>query len=225
MLAAVAQSSLGTGAGYVALLLVAYDRWESPWAISLILLAEFAAVHAPRPPRSARPPTAGRGGAAWSSPTSLRAAPFVGVAVVGSFARTLVLALLAGAGTALFRPVDARGHPGPRASDELCRPRRPRTARSPTSGYTLGPALAAGLLALTSPESLLLANGVTFARVRRGPGRIGFGAQAAGRRHGEQRLAAGETRAGMRAVTRMRPIAILIGLMAGSRCSPAASST
>ena len=41
MLAAVAQSVLGTGAGYVALLLVAYDRWRSPWAISLILLAEF----------------------------------------------------------------------------------------------------------------------------------------------------------------------------------------
>src|SRR5437763_15072313 len=35
------QSSLGTGAGYVALLLVAYQRFHSPWAIALILLADF----------------------------------------------------------------------------------------------------------------------------------------------------------------------------------------
>ena len=36
-----AQSSLGTGAGYVGLLVLAYDRLESAWAISLILLADF----------------------------------------------------------------------------------------------------------------------------------------------------------------------------------------
>ncbi len=39
--AAHAQSSLGTGAGYVALLVLAYERLESPWAISLVLLADF----------------------------------------------------------------------------------------------------------------------------------------------------------------------------------------
>src|SRR5918996_62852 len=38
---ALAQSALGTGAGYVALLLIAYDRWHSPWAITLILLADL----------------------------------------------------------------------------------------------------------------------------------------------------------------------------------------
>src|ERR671919_362398 len=37
---ALAQSSLGTGAAYVALLLVAYERFRSPWAIGLILLAD-----------------------------------------------------------------------------------------------------------------------------------------------------------------------------------------
>ncbi len=35
------QSSLGTGAGYVALLLIAYDRYRSPWAISLVLAADL----------------------------------------------------------------------------------------------------------------------------------------------------------------------------------------
>jgi hypothetical protein len=35
------QSELGTGAAYVALLLVAYHRLHSGWAISLVLLADF----------------------------------------------------------------------------------------------------------------------------------------------------------------------------------------
>ena len=36
-----AQSSLGTGAGYVALLVLAYKRFPSPWAVALVLLADF----------------------------------------------------------------------------------------------------------------------------------------------------------------------------------------
>src|SRR2546423_15543670 len=39
--AAYAQSSLGNGAGYVALVVLAYDRWHSPWAITLVLMADF----------------------------------------------------------------------------------------------------------------------------------------------------------------------------------------
>src|SRR5215217_2812780 len=38
--AALAQSALGTGAAYVALLLVALERFNSPWAIGLVLLAD-----------------------------------------------------------------------------------------------------------------------------------------------------------------------------------------
>jgi MFS family permease len=35
------QSELGTGAAYVALLLVGYERLHSGWAIALVLLANF----------------------------------------------------------------------------------------------------------------------------------------------------------------------------------------
>ena len=35
------QSQLGTGAGYVALVLIAYQRLHSGWAIALVLLADF----------------------------------------------------------------------------------------------------------------------------------------------------------------------------------------
>jgi hypothetical protein len=41
--AAHAQSSLGNGAAYVALLVLAYDRLHSPWAITLVLLADMGA--------------------------------------------------------------------------------------------------------------------------------------------------------------------------------------
>ena len=40
--AAQAQSALGTGAACVALLVLAHDRLNSPWAITLILLADLA---------------------------------------------------------------------------------------------------------------------------------------------------------------------------------------
>ena len=35
------QSALGTGVAYVALLLIAYQRFHSPWAIALVLLADY----------------------------------------------------------------------------------------------------------------------------------------------------------------------------------------
>src|SRR5688572_11547246 len=38
---ALTQSALGTGAAYVALLLIAYERYRSAWAISLILVADL----------------------------------------------------------------------------------------------------------------------------------------------------------------------------------------
>ncbi|HEX2388045.1 MAG TPA: hypothetical protein VHI96_02960, partial [Solirubrobacterales bacterium] len=35
------QSALGTGAGYVVLLLLVYERFDSPWALTVVLLAGF----------------------------------------------------------------------------------------------------------------------------------------------------------------------------------------
>src|SRR3954466_10429661 len=41
LLAAHVQSSLGNGAAYVALLLIAFERFHSPLAVSAVLLCEF----------------------------------------------------------------------------------------------------------------------------------------------------------------------------------------
>ncbi len=218
MLAAVAQSSLGTGAGYVALLLVAYDRWRSPWAISLILLAEFL-------PSMLFGPIYGAAADRWSrkrcavSADLMRAGAFIGVALVGSFEATLALALVAGAGSALFRPSMLAAIPGLVASERV-----PATTSAygavTDAGYTLGPALAAGVLVLGSADSLLLANGATFVVSALVLGRLNFGPARPPAQEGEERESLlADTRRGIQAVMRMRPIAILVGLMAGSMLS------
>src|SRR5918999_4827213 len=101
--AALAQSSLGTGAGYVALLLVALDRFDSPWAIGLVLLADVV-------PSMFLGPVFGAAADRWSRRTCAvvadlaRAGAFIGLAVVDSFVATVAFALIAGAGTGLFLP-------------------------------------------------------------------------------------------------------------------------
>lgn len=156
-----AQSSLGTGAAYVALLLLAYERLESPWAISLILLADFF-------PGMFLGPIFGAAADRWSRRSCaiaadvVRAVAFAAIAFVDGFGATLGLALLAGVGTGLFTPAAMAGLPS------LVRKDRLPAATSlygvlADLGYTAGPALAALGLLVASPEAVMFANGVTFA--------------------------------------------------------------
>jgi MFS family permease len=158
---ALAQSSIGTGAGYVALLLIAYERFNSPWAISLILLADFLPVMVLGPLFGA---AADRWSRRWCVVVAdiVRAVAFIGIALIDSFGIMLALALVAGAGTALFRPASLAGLPS------LVREEQTATAVSLFSattqiGWIAGPALAAGALLATSPETITAVNGVTFA--------------------------------------------------------------
>src|SRR3954466_8716690 len=158
--AAHAQSSLGNGAAYVALLVLAYDRLRSPWAIALILLADMV-------PPMLLGPLCGAAADRWPRRTCaviadlMRAVAFVGIGLLGGFVPMLALALLAGTGTALFRPAVLAGIPG------LVDDKRLPAATSlygtlDELGHTLGPALAAGLLLLAGPETIMVANGATF---------------------------------------------------------------
>lgn len=158
---ALTQSALGTGAAYVALLLVAYDRLHSPWALSLVLFADLM-------PAMLLGPVFGAAADRWSRRTCvviadiLRAAAFVGIWLVDDFTATVALAALAGTGTGLFTPASLAGLPS------LVAPQRVPAATSlygaiADLGFTAGPALAAVILLFTGPEELLLANGVTFA--------------------------------------------------------------
>src|SRR5689334_911700 len=142
--AAHAQSSLGTGAAYVALLVLAYERLHSPWAITLILLADMA-------PPTFLGPLCGAAADRWSRRTCavvadvVRAVAFLGIAVAPGFAPMFALALLAGAGTALFRPAIMAGLPN--LVDEQRLPAATSLFGALEDlGHTLGPDAAAGAL-------------------------------------------------------------------------------
>ena len=158
--AVLAQSALGNGAAYIALLVVAYERFHSAWAISLILVADFI-------PAMLFGPIFGAAADRWSRRNCLilsdvlRGVAFLGIALVDSFAATVALALLAGAGTGLFNPASLAAVPS------LVKPERLPAATAlygaiTDIGFIVGPALAALLLLFGGPEVILFANAATF---------------------------------------------------------------
>lgn len=158
--AAHAQSSLGTGAAYVAVVVLAYDRFRSPWAITLILLAEFLPGMALGPLLGAVADRWSRRGCAVLADV-VRAGAFVGLGLVDGFVPTFLFAFAAGTATALYRPAVFAALPGLVARERSAA----ATALYATItdlGYMLGPALAALVLLFSSAESLLIANGLTF---------------------------------------------------------------
>jgi|GEM_PF-1236936 len=156
-----AQSSLGTGAGYVALLLIAYERYESPWAISIILGADLLPAMLLGPVFGA---IADRWSRRWCAVAAdvLRVAAFIGIAVVDSFTATVAFAVLAGVGTGLFMPATVAGLASISGEKRLPAATALYGAASDL-GYTLGPAVAAGGFVLLGAETVLMVNGATFA--------------------------------------------------------------
>lgn len=155
-----AQSALGTGAGYVAILLLAYERAHSPWAITGILLAEFL-------PAMLLGPLLGAAADRFSRKHLLiladvvRAVAFLGLVLVDGYVATLALALLAGTGTAMFNPTVMAALPGLVSRDRL----PAATSLYGTIeelGYVVGPTLAGIAFIAAEPSAILLANGLTF---------------------------------------------------------------
>jgi MFS family permease len=158
--AAFTQSALGTGAAYVALLLVAYDRFRSPWAISAVLIAELL-------PPMFLGPVLGAIADRWSRrgcvvlADIIRALAFAGVAAVHGFELTIALTFVAGAGTALFTPASLAALPSLVKRAELPAATSLYGAISDL-GLAVGPALAAAILVFSDAESILVINAVTF---------------------------------------------------------------
>jgi MFS family permease len=155
------QSSLGTGAGYIALLLVAYQRFHSPWAIAMVLLADFV------PPMFLAPvfgALVDRWSRRWCAivADAVRAAAFIGLALIPSFPATVALALVAGSATALSKPALLAGLPEVVDRGRLSQGTALFGALTEL-GYTLGPAVAALTFVVTGPKVLLVADAVTFA--------------------------------------------------------------
>jgi MFS family permease len=208
---ALTQSALGTGAAYVALLLIAYDRFQSPWALSLVLLADLLPAMLLGPVFGA---VADRWSRKWCAVGAdvIRAGAFLGIALVDSFPTTIGFALLAGAGTALFTPATLAGLPS------LVRQDRVPAATSlygaiTDLGFTAGPGIAAACLVLAGPEDILLINGLTFAASALLLAPLGFGAPTpgVGRPHGKVVSSLlSDARAGLRVVAGMRAVRVVI---------------
>jgi MFS family permease len=155
------QSQIGTGAAYVGLVLIAYQRLHRGWAIALVLLADFLPGTVLAAPFGALADRLPRRRLVVSADL-IRAGAFLGLAVVPSFAATVMLALVAGVGTALFQPAIRAALPG------LVTPEQ-RSAGTAlwggmiNVGVSLGPAVTAAVLLFTSASAVLAANAVTFA--------------------------------------------------------------
>ncbi len=203
-----AQSSFGTGAAYVALLIVAYERWPSPWAVAAVLLADLV-------PSAVLGPIMGAAADRWSRRTCLivadvvRAAAFLGIALVDSFLATFLLAAVVGCGNALFHPTVMAAVPS-----MVARERVPAATSLfgfvGQLGHTAGPGLAALALLVASATPLLFVNGITFL--------LSAGALLAVTLRPTERDAAApapagllrEAWAGVRAVADDRPVRVLL---------------
>jgi MFS family permease len=209
--AVLAQSALGNGAAYIALLVVAYERFNSAWAISFVLLADLV-------PAALLGPVFGAAADRWSRRNCLivsdvlRGSAFLGIALVDSFGATVALALVAGAGTALFNPASLAAVPS------LVSPARLPAATAlygaiTDLGFIVGPALAALLLLFGGPDVILYLNAGTFAVSAIVLSRLRFGAAPAG--EDEEDVRPGlfrEAREGIGIIARMVGIrAVIIG--------------
>lgn len=210
---ALAQSAIGTGAGYVALILIAYSRWNSPWAITLVLLADLLPAMLLGPVFGA---AADRWSRKWCTVLAdvIRCGAFIGVAFAESIELTLLFALLAGCGTAMFTPAALASLPG------LVRRERLPAASSlygalADLGFTVGPAVAALALLLTSAESLTAANGVTFGISALLLARLGFG-DAPDVPPGQRPSLLKEARDGLRVAATMPGIRVVLGASAAA---------
>src|SRR4051812_495152 len=154
------QNALGTGAGYVALLVLAYDRIGSAWGATAVLLADLI-------PAMLLGPALGR---AIDRSGRLRCAmladlvgglAFAGIVFAHGAIPLVALALAAGVGSALFRPATCALLPAIVDGRRLGAANGLFGAMRET-GQLLGPALAAGVLVFAGPEAIVGFNAVTF---------------------------------------------------------------
>jgi MFS family permease len=160
--AAHAQSCLGTGLAYVALPLLAYDRFDTPWAIAAVLLPDLLPAIALGPVLGALVDRIGWRTCAIVADV-LRCLAFVMVMSAESLPAMIAGAFVAGIGTALFSPAALAGLPKLVDGDEGKAAAMGLYGAIDDVGLTAGPAVAAGALAIVSPATLMGINAVTFA--------------------------------------------------------------
>src|SRR3954462_5011473 len=97
------QGALGTGAGYVALLLLAYDQLGSAWVATAVLIADLAPAMLLGPLLGGLIDRTSRLGCATAA-DFIGALAFLGLSFAHGAAQLIALALVAGLSSALLRP-------------------------------------------------------------------------------------------------------------------------
>lgn len=206
------QSSVGTGAGYVALLVLAYDRVRSPWMVALVLMADFLPAMLLGPLFGALADRWPRRRCAVLADLA-RAGAFVGIALVDDPAATVAFALLAGAGTGLFLPAVMAGIPGMVAPSRVA-PATSLADAITALGLTAGPAIAALTFLFAGPGLLLMVNAATFAISALVLSQVDFGDAARRPRPAAESARPpgllAETRDGLRAVRRLGGVRVVL---------------
>jgi MFS family permease len=156
-----AQSCVGSGLAYVAFPLLAYDRFGSAWAVVAVLLPDLL-------PAILLGPLLGAFVDRWGwrvcavAADAVRCGAFALLLFGESLEVMIAGAALAGIGTALFGPASLAGLPRLAPGD-----RRPAAmglfGAIDDLGLTVGPALAAVLLAVMPTDGLLALNAASFA--------------------------------------------------------------
>jgi MFS family permease len=155
------QGALGTGAGYVALLLLAYEQLGSAWGATAVLIADLAPAMVLGPLLGGLIDRTSRLGCAIAAEL-IGALAFAGLVFAHGAVPLIALALAAGVGSALLRPATCALLPavvGPAslsAANGLFGAVR-------EIGQLIGPAVAAGAMLFSGPELVLALDALTFA--------------------------------------------------------------
>jgi MFS family permease len=155
-----AQSSIGSGIALVGLPLLAYDRFHTPWALTVVLLCELLPAVVLGPVLGAVADRLPRRTCLVAADL-LRLGAFAALAVVPSLGLMIAAALVAGIGTAMFNPSALASLSQVSSADY-----RPASmslyAALDDVGLTLGPAIAGGLLIVVGPQTLMAVNACTY---------------------------------------------------------------
>ncbi len=154
------QGALGTGAGYVALLLLAYEQLGSAWGATAVLIADLLPAMFLGPLLGSLIDRTSRLGCAIAADL-IGGIAFAGLIFAHGAAQLVALAVLAGVGSALLRPATCALLPS------IVHPDRLSAANGVFGavreiGQLIGPAVAAAVLLFSEPELVLALNAVTF---------------------------------------------------------------
>src|SRR4051794_18255317 len=155
------QGALGTGAGYVALLLLAYEQIGSAWGATAVLIADLAPAMLLGPLLGGLIDRTSRVGCAVAAEL-IGALAFGGLVFAHGAAALIALALAAGFGSALLRPATCSVLPAIVSRENLSAANGIFGAVRET-GQLIGPAVAGGVMMLGSPQLVLAVNAVSFA--------------------------------------------------------------